>query len=250
MSAPQRPGQPWPGQYRPGETEWIPRAQDAPPPEEPLRFQPEPPPRPANPATTWALRIAGLVAIAVVSGLVWWYVNADGDTRGTQAGGESPAPKVEGRYQFTAHEEVPRPRSDSQCAKHAYGGTQEFLARPDVCRKVTQTLHRAEVEGRKALVGVAVVELASPEIAQELGKLTESDGTGNVNDLVREGVVKIPGQKNLSNGYASLVRGNMLVIAECDFVPEGSKADNPLLKGVCEDALRLGVELIESGSGG
>ncbi|RLK62091.1 hypothetical protein [Actinokineospora cianjurensis] len=249
MSDPQRPGPPWPPeQYnRSGETEWIPRVQGGRRPEEPFRFQEPAPAAKTNPALTWALRAAGLVAVAVVSGLVFFYVQRDGGTPTTPTT-PSTAPRTAGVYTFVAHPDVTQPRVDSDCGQHAYDDTQKLLAQPGQCRRVTQALFTADVKGRQALVAVSVVRMVDKDKAAGLIALTDNDGTGNVKDLVREGVVKAPPLKSLSNGYDSQLTGETVVIVEADFAPvngkaAGTKADKPVLDKVCADALRLGAEI-------
>lgn len=253
MSEPQRPGQqaPWPEQYnRAGETEWIPRVQDAPRRDEPLQFQEQAPAPASTPALTWALRAAGLVAVAFVSGLLWWYIQDDGTP--TTPGASPTTQRPSGLYEFTAHEKVPQPRIDRNCSAHAYGTIKEFLTPAGVCEKVTQALYTTEVDGRAALVSVSVVHMSTPELAAELRSITDRTGTGNVSDLVVEGVVKVPGLKSLANGYAARQDKEVVVIVESDFVPAAGKtggddADESTLDKVCADALRLGAE-IDSGA--
>ncbi|CRK58545.1 hypothetical protein [Alloactinosynnema sp. L-07] len=244
MSAPQRPGQ-QPGQYRPDETEWISRVTDGPRFDEPFRFVEEPPAEPTSPAMTWFMRILGLVAVAVLSGAVYWYVNDKPAGQGAAGSTESAKPTPDGVYQFEPHSQVRTPKVDSDCASHAYDDTKQFLAQPGVCEKVTQALYTAKVGDRDALVSVSVVHLSSAEKAAELRKLTDSNGTGNVNDLVREKVVKIDGVSNLSNGYASKEEGEIVTIVEADFTPKGTKDDKKVLDKVCDDALRLGKKIDE-----
>ncbi|WP_157440665.1 hypothetical protein [Actinokineospora inagensis] len=254
MSDPQRPGPPWPPEHhnRSGETEWIPRVHGGRPPDEPFRFEEPPPAPPGNPALTWVFRIAGLVAVAVVSGLVFWYVT-DGSTAKPSQPAETSQPRAAGLYDYQAHPKVPTPRVDSDCAQHAYGQTKTLLGKPGECRRVTQALFTADVKGRTALVAVSVVRMGDAAKAEDLRKLTDTDQTGNVDDLVREGVVKVPPLKSVSNGYDSQVNGDAVVIVEADFAPVdgkavGTKADKNLLDGVCSDALRLGAQ-IDPGQG-
>ncbi|WP_156753783.1 hypothetical protein [Actinokineospora pegani] len=249
MSEPQHPGRgPWPGSHPShGETDWIPRVSGG----DPFQFSAEPPPPPPNTALSWGLRIAGLIAIAVVSGLVWSYVTSDGDSA-DQAGVptvEQTLPKTAGKYQFDPHPEVAKARTDTDCAKHAYGATREFLARPGLCTKVVQGLFTTTVENREILVSVGVLHFNSAKTAGELRALTDRDGTGNVNDLVRDKVISVPPLTALSGGgYAAQQNESVVVIVEADYAPVEGKAtrtaaDEPTLKAVCGDALRLALEI-------
>jgi hypothetical protein len=245
VSAPYRPGQPqWPanGPQRP----------ERPPPSQ--YRQEEPPPAPANKALRWALQIAGLVSVAVISGLIWYFFTDNSSSTTTDDGQEPTTPPVEGVYQFTAHEKMPSPNTDSDCAKHAYGQIQTFLKNTP-CDHLTRQLFVTDVaEGRTVYTSVSVVTMPDEEKAAALRDLTDQDGSGNVSDVVRDGVVKIDGLDRLSGGegYASNQSGRDVVIVESDLAPKdesGDKAaDEKLLDRVSTDALRLGPE-IDTGSG-
>lgn len=192
---------------------------------------------------TWAMRILGLVAVAVLSGVVYWYINDK--PAGTSAGPQqsTPAPR-EGVYDFVVHPDVAQPRVDNDCPGHAYGKTKTFLAQEGVCKKLVQAAYTTKVGDREVLVSVSVVHLSSPEKALELQELTQKDKTGNVSDLVRQGVVKVAGLESLANGggYQSRVEGAVITIVEGDFTKSG-KRDEKTLDAVCEDALRLGDKI-------
>jgi hypothetical protein len=210
-------------------------------PDEPFRFTEQPPDPETSPAMTWAMRVLGLVAVAVLSGAVYWYINDK--PAGTQQTQDTTTAPREGVYVFTPHEKVLKPRVDSDCASHAYNKTQAFLAQPNTCEKVTQQLFTTKVGDRLALVSVAVVQMTSPEKAAELRALTSQNNTGNVNDLVKEGVVTVGGLKTLANGYAVSEAAEIVTIVEADFNPKGAPADEDVLDNVCADALRLGKDM-------
>jgi hypothetical protein len=202
------------------------------------------------------MRIAGLVAVAVVSGLVWSYIINDDKATPTTAGQESTTQDPAGRYTFTAHEDMPRPEKDTNCAKHAYGDIKEFLEETS-CDHLTRQLFVTEVKGgRTVYTSVSVVVMRSEAEAEELRGETDKDGSGNINDVVREDMVKIPGLKNLSggNGYKAKQTGSEVIIVESAFAPKDKssdkKADEDVLDGVCGDALLLAPKMdAESGSG-
>ncbi|OLR94675.1 hypothetical protein BJP25_09795 [Actinokineospora bangkokensis] len=213
-----------------------------------MRFSAEPPPQQQrNPALLWALRIGGLVAIAVVSGLVWTYIQSDSTGGGTEAGptDASRAP-VEGRYEFTPYRGVPQPRVDTDCAAHSYGKVQELM-RSTPCESLTRGLYSTTVDGKAIVVSVSAVRMRTPAEAQALRELSEKSGTGNVNDLVRDKAVSIPGLTALSanDGFFVQNEGQTVIIAEADFEVngksyKGNATAEKTLDGVCEDAMRLG----------
>jgi hypothetical protein len=206
-----------------------------------------------NKALRWALQIAGLVGVAVISGVIWYFFTDDSSPTTSDGGGESTTPPVEGVYQFTPHEKMPTPNTDSDCAKHAYGQIQTFLKNTP-CDHLTRQLFVTKVDGRTVYTSVSVVTMPDEEKAAALRDLTDKDGSGNVSDVVRDGVVKIDGLDRLSGGegYASNQSGRDVVIVESALAPKNESgdedADEKLLDDVCTDALRLGPE-IDEGSG-
>jgi hypothetical protein len=238
VSAPYQQGQsPWPDNQS--------QRPDRPP---PIQFRSEDQTPRGNPALAWTMRIVGLIAIAVVSGLVWWYVQGDG-ANGTAAGdgGANGQQQSSGAYDFTA--KLDSPQVDDDCSAHAYNKTQEFFA-DHPCVRLTRSAFTATVGGRTVYSSVSVVEFGDPQDAAELQTLTQANGTGNVNDLVREGVVKVNGLNALngSGGYASQVQGDRITIVESDYDPkakDGGSEDE--LDAVSEDALRLGGDITANG---
>lgn len=254
MSAPyppDRPGQaPWPNHGRQDtadDTSPIrPVSPDRP---SPIHFHTEPPPSNQNPVLTWVLRGLGLVAIAVLSGLVWWYINNDEPK--AAATDPPPAQQVAGEFEFTPHQQVPQPRKDSTCPEHAYGEIQKFLAQTR-CEQLTRGLYTTTTkDGRTVYTSVAVVRMASDDDAKKLREKADTDNTGNVKDLVREGAVKVSGLSSLSRGggYHAVLQDSNVIIVESDFDPASkptttpAEPNEPLLDRICKDAIRLGEDI-------
>ncbi|WP_018685958.1 hypothetical protein [Actinokineospora enzanensis] len=249
MSDPHRPGAPWPPeQYnRSGETEWIPRVQGGRRPDEPFQFQDETPPAAGNPALTWALRIAGLVAVAVISGLVYWYI---ADDKGPDKHTADPGPTTQaqaGRFVFTAHPDMPRPQVDNDCAKNSYANSKvaKFFGNSP-CVNLTRQLFTTEVEGKKIYTSVSVVKMPDTDAAGDLQALTKKDGTGNVDDPIKAKLVKVDGLPSLGKGgFQSALHGAQVVIVESDWAPSAdrSKTEQEWLKDISADAIRLGDDI-------
>lgn len=231
----------------PGQPQWPdnrPRQPERPP---PIQFRQEEPGPAPNKALQWTLRIAGLVVVAVVSGLAWYYVTDDTSSNQTENTSDETPPRSEGVYQFIEHEDVPKPRQDDNCAEHAYDDIKRFFDESP-CVSLTRALYVTKVpDGRTVYTSVAVVRMPDEQGAARLRELVDTDETGNVNDLVREGVVTIEGLKSLSRGggYKSKQTGSEVVIVESDFDPKAQKGDSDedVLDHVCEDALLLGSDL-------
>lgn len=231
MPAPHRPGQaPWPDRPAPLQ----------------FRAEPSPPEQPENPVLIWTLRALGLVAVAVISGLVWWYIHDD-----SKPAGATPEPTQEqqaGQYEFAAAEQVPQPRKDSTCPEHAYGQIKAFF-QTTPCQQLTRALYTTTADdGRRVYTNVSVVRMRTADDAAKLLELTDKDGTGNVNDLVREKIVKLTGLASLSGGqgYKAVQHDTNVIIVEADFdsARRVDKAkDEAILDAICSDVIRLGDQI-------
>lgn len=190
----------------------------------------------------WLVRALVLVAVAVVSGLVWWAVQPGG---GEQSASPTTSASA-GKFAFQADTQVPQPLKDSDCAPHAYGETKNFLTKTP-CQQLTRALYTTAMpDGRTVYTSVSVVRMKSAEDAVRLKALTEQNGTGNVNDLVKEKLVSIPGLDTLANGgYAAEQRDREVVIVESDSAKKA--ADKSMhtaeMKRISADALRLASSL-------
>jgi hypothetical protein len=194
-----------------------------------------------SPVLVWTLRALGLIAVAVISGLVWYYITNDNNPGPSQ---QADQPAKQGKYDLVAASQLPKPVRDSNCVEHSKGQVQAFL-REHQCRGLVRQLFTVVVDGRTAYVSVSSVEMANAQDAAALETLTKKDGTGNIKDLVSDGKARVEGLKELDGdgGYASQHAGAKLIIVEGDFTPDGSKKDEPVLDDICSDALRLGPGL-------
>jgi hypothetical protein len=199
------------------------------------------------------MRALGLVAIAVVSGLVWFYITNDSSS--TPSGtGETTPQQPAGVYEFTASEKMPKPDTVKNCAEHAYGKQIPAFLTNTPCDHLTRQLFVTKVEERTIYTSVSVVTMKNKADAADLRGLTDKDGTGNISDVVRDKVVSIEGLKGLSShdGYAAQQSVRDVIIVESDFAPKDKssdkQADEDILDKVSTDALRLGTDL-DSGTG-
>jgi hypothetical protein len=194
----------------------------------------------------WALRIVGLVAVAVVSGFVWWFITNESPPEDQTGFGGTPSAteRSSGEFEFTL--EIPEAIEDEDCAEHAYGQIQDFLTETP-CDRLIRAIYSTTVDDRTVYTSVSVVEMADESTAKDLRELTDVDGSGNVNDLVREDEVQVPGLKTLSagGGYDSAQDGREVIIVESDYDPnaaEGGSGEE--LDRVCTDAIRLAKEMV------
>ena len=230
-----------PGQYsRPDQTTRIPPVQSRPvPPRAPQQRPPQPQEQQPNKTREYVLKGLGLLLVAVVSGMLWWLIqqgNRPDSPDNTAVGAQQP----QGKFQFTKNDPAAAPILDSNCEEHSYLKVKKFFA-DTKCTGLTRQLYTATVDGKKTYTSVSVVRMADAQAAQELKKLTEETGTGNVSDLVREGKPKVAGLKSLSEGgFAATIQGSDVIIVESDYEGGSKNTDEAKLKEVSADALRLG----------
>jgi hypothetical protein len=233
--------------YRPGQSQWPDHQSQRPDRPPPIQFRPEDQEPRGNPALAWTLRIVGLVAVAVISGVVWWYIQQEQGGSPTGYGGGETQQQSSGAYDFTA--KLDAPQVDESCAEHAYGDTKGFFQEHQ-CDRLTRSVFTTTIDGRTIYTSVSVVEMPDEETAGALRELTDTDGSGNVSDLVREDVVAVDGLKSLSNGggYDSAQQGKQVVIVESDYDPNAAAdGTEDELDKVSTDAIRLGADMLADG---
>lgn len=234
------PGQPAtpPGQSMPafGHPVPGPSGPPAPSPQQASRpgSHPGGPRRPRPAGTRLALQAAGLLAVALVAGLVWGLIRSSGG--GAVGGDPSPTadPLTSGKFDYSV---VAGPERATDCAANSYGRVVDwFGAHP--CTRLARGLYTTTVDGARALVSVSLVTMPDAKAANQLKIVTDTDNTGNVADLLKDGTVSLPDAPNIASGhYASMAKGNEVTIVEANFF--GGHVDDPLLARVGEDALRL-----------
>ncbi|MBB4682718.1 hypothetical protein [Amycolatopsis jiangsuensis] len=195
-----------------------------------------PPPgsRPAD-RRTLLLRGGGLVVIAVVAGLVWYLVRHDSTP-------EQPVAQPSAQSQGFAFELVEGPVKATDCADNSYSGAKKYF-QENPCTSLSRALYTAPSGSAKALVSVAVVTMPTAAQATALKQLTDTDGTGNVSDLVRDGTYHGSGAPKLSGDkaeYESEATGTDVTIVLADFY--AGHQDPALLQRIAKDALKLSAK--------
>jgi cell pole-organizing protein PopZ len=109
----------------------------------------------------------------------------------------------------------------TDCTQHAHGRTKHSFGTQN-CMKATRSLATGQVSGRPALFVISHIQMASAEAAASVKQVLDSSGTGNLNDLLREGR-SFPGapSKMPDSGYASVQTGQVVSVAEAGFVDSG-----------------------------
>jgi hypothetical protein len=143
----------------------------------------------------------------------------------SEAGSTSPTPAAAPASPAPAGYAVQVTDVITDCANHSYGRTKRsFKARN--CVTATRSLATGQVNGRQTLFVMSRIEMASVGAAASIKKILDSDGTGNLNDLLREGksFAGAPG-KMPSSGYASVQTGKVIVVTEAGFADGGPSSN-------------------------
>lgn len=217
-------------------------------------------PQPDAAARNRALLAVGLLAVAVLSAFLWWLIRHEPEpaapTGAPSAGAPSgqapttstspdgtttaPGPTTVQAGPFRFESVAPNQVSDS-CEDAAYGKVREWFA-DNPCRQVVRGLYRTESGDSRALVSIAVVTMPDEASAQTLKTMTDTSGTGNVSDMLRDGTVDLPGAPEVAGGtYASNTVGETVTIVESAFY--GDTKNQALLEEITAQALKVGAEI-------
>ena len=132
----------------------------------------------------------------------------------------------------------------TDCASHARGRTQA-LFKTQNCVKATRLLATGQVDGRPVLFVASRIQMTSAEAAASVKQVLDGSGTGNLNDLLREGQT-FPGAppKMPISGYASVQSGAVVTVAEAGFVDKGrsSNTDPALRAAASQVAANLSAQ--------
>jgi hypothetical protein len=130
---------------------------------------------------------------------------------------------------------------DDTCAGHAYGEVADFLTATD-CTGLSRALYSAQTPAGPVVVSVVRVRMPDTAVARDLRSLTDRDGSGNVSDLLREGVRYPGGPEKLSGAeYASALSGPTVTIVESAWANPGATGASSDIDRVASDALALRV---------
>ncbi|PWW25260.1 hypothetical protein JD79_04459 [Geodermatophilus normandii] len=111
---------------------------------------------------------------------------------------------------------------DDTCVGNSYGDVADFFERTD-CAGLARALWSTDVGGRTVVVAVSSVQMGDAGGARELRDLADRNGSGNVSDLLREGVTYPGAPDGLSGAeYASAVEGPRVTIVETSWVAPGA----------------------------
>jgi len=189
--------------------------------------------------------VAVLVLALIGIGLALVLGDRDGDSGGTAPPTEPsetvPSGPAVGSVQQVAGVSytVRAAEVDSTCVGNAYGDTAAFFETAD-CTGLSRALYSAQVGGREVVVSVARVQMPDTVAARDLRGLTDTSGSGNVSDLLKEGVTYPGGPKKLSGAeYASAVSGPTVTIVESAWVNPSAGGTDAEVDQVATSGLSL-----------
>ncbi len=190
---------------------------------------------------------AALALLLVVAGIGVWALGSGGDagaeqpsaTTSAAAPTTTPAGPVVGATEvvngttFTLR----AVQVDDTCQGHAYDAVAAFFASSD-CTALGRSLWSADAGGQPAVVSLSRVTMPDVANAQALRSLADTDGSGNVNDLLREGVRYDGGPEKLSGAqYASAQQDTRVTIVETSWT--GGPGASSALDALASSALSL-----------
>jgi hypothetical protein len=112
-------------------------------------------------------------------------------------------------------------RVDTTCIGHSYGQVAAFFGSTGDCTGLSRALYSADVGGHPMVVAISHVRMPTAERAQALRALADTSGTGNVSDLLREGVRYDGGPERLVlSEYSSQQQGDEVTIVETSWVDQ------------------------------
>ncbi|SDE85653.1 hypothetical protein SAMN05660485_01881 [Blastococcus fimeti] len=128
---------------------------------------------------------------------------------------------------------------EESCAGHAYGAIAEFFQTSD-CTGLSRALYSAQVGGRDVVVSVSRVRMPDTASARDLRGRADTSGSGNVSDLLREGVRYPGGPEKLTGAeYASAVSGPTVTIVESAWVNPAAAGTDAEVDKIATDGLSL-----------
>jgi hypothetical protein len=202
--------------------------------------QPTPPAQQPRPATArgpitplgWVARGSILLAISLVSGLIWHAILHSSDKPTTA----QPPAQPRTQYQF-----APVGSSDGgqNCKQVSTGKIAAFFAQHP-CDHLTRALYSTTLPGgQQVLTSVVTVRMPDAASAGALNALDTKDDTGNIQPLPNPPGSNLP-KLNYNYTYASQQQNQLVVIAESLYFGKSTSPEDPTLLSVTRDALQLG----------
>ena len=194
-----------------------------------------------------AVIVAGLVVVALLGVAGWLLLGDRADDGGTASGpsaseSAAPGPQV-GDVQTIGGVGYTVEAVDlvDSCVGHGYGAVGDSFGTTD-CTELSRALYSTDVSGEAVVVSVARVQMPDATTARALRALADQNGSGNVSDLLREGVRYTGSPAELSGAeYASALSGPTVTIVEAASAAEDGELGAAELDRMAGEALALEV---------
>jgi hypothetical protein len=132
-------------------------------------------------------------------------------------------------------------QNSADCAAHAYGQVAQFVATRD-CRGIRQVLATTAIDGRAVGFEQNAVSFGGTmdsayRAAGQFRDLVASDGTGNLNDLLREGYRLPAGPDHVPSpdAFSALGQDNGVDVVDAWYLDGATPANDPALVKMAED---------------
>jgi hypothetical protein len=195
------------------------------------------------------MALVGVLVIALLGVGGWLFLRSGpgsggtGNAAGSTSAGSSAGGPAIGTVQTVDGVDFTVEAVDSKnsCVGHGYGDTEGFFADTD-CTGLSRALYSADIGGEPVVVAVSRVRMADAASARNLRSLTDRNGSGNVSDLLREGVRYTGSPSELSGAeYSSAVSGTTVTIVESAWVNEDADGSSADIDKLADDGLALAV---------
>nr|WP_218860370.1 hypothetical protein [Petropleomorpha daqingensis] len=125
------------------------------------------------------------------------------------------------------------------CRGHGYGKVGDSFDQTD-CVGLSRGLYSAQIDGRAVVAAVSHVRMPDSASARGLKALADTNNTGNVSDLLREGAGYVGAPDALHDAeYASAVSGAVVTIVETSWVDQGAGGTADSLNAAASSGLVL-----------
>src|SRR5699024_5321735 len=183
---------------------------------------------------TWAIRGLVLFAVALVSGIAWWAFGPGGSS----AEDEKPPPPSGPDHEFNL---LQKEGWLPGCAQVATDKIEDFFQDQE-CVHRTRALYTTTLDnGDRVVTTVTTVLMPDKAKAGELDGLLSEEATGNINDLVDQGMATEEDLPELNDkAYDSEQQGELVVIGDSAYLDRDTPENDPRLLRVTSDALQLG----------
>ena len=126
----------------------------------------------------------------------------------------------------------------TNCAAHAYGPVVRFL-RAHPCAGLDQLLATTRVHGRPVAFAERTIAFRGSgyRAAGAFRAMVSRNGTGNLNDLLREGYRLPSGPKSVPfpNAFSALAQDNGVTVIEAWYLDGPTQSNDAALEQMCQD---------------